>query len=73
MAAAGGPDYPERVPVPATIVCVDCGSTCHLLSHLDPEQPPEQGDIVAYRCEGCGDRWDIVLEEEDEEDDQAAT
>ena len=48
-----------------TIVCVDCGGRCHLLSY-----PPEDGiwlpgDIVAYRCEDCRDRWDLVLPDED--------
>ena len=43
------------------IICVDCGGRCHLLT-----QPPEDGawypgDVVAYRCEDCMDRWDIVL------------
>ena len=46
---------------PATIVCVDCGGTCHLLSHV-PEEGFAPGDVVAYRCEDCRDRWDIVLE-----------
>ncbi|MFT4656813.1 MAG: hypothetical protein ACI8V4_000978, partial [Ilumatobacter sp.] len=27
------------------------------------------GDAVAYRCEDCMDRWDIVLEESDIETD----
>lgn len=59
------PDATE-VDVPATIICVDCGGTCHLLT------PPYQdedgrvgfraGDIVAFRCEDCLDRWDIELE-----------
>ena len=49
-----------------TIVCVDCGGRCHLLSY-----PPEDGiwlpgDIVAYRCEDCRDRWDLVLPDEDD-------
>ncbi len=57
------------MPVPETIVCVDCGSTCHLLTHLDPEEPPEAGDVVAYRCEACNDRWDIVLDDDDVVDD----
>lgn len=26
------------------------------------------GDIVAYRCEDCLDRWDIVLEDDDYDD-----
>ena len=46
--------------VPETIVCVDCGGTCHLLSHRDPEgfRP---GDVVAYRCGECLDRWDVEI------------
>jgi len=24
------------------------------------------GDIVAYRCEDCRDRWDLVLPDEDD-------
>jgi hypothetical protein len=40
---------------------VDCGGRCHLLTH-----PPEDGlwfagDVVAYRCSDCLDRWDLVL------------
>ena len=56
----GGP-----VEAPATIVCVDCGGTCHLMT------PPfddgagatgfRAGDIVAYRCADCLDRWDVEL------------
>ena len=53
--------------IPATIVCVDCGGTCHLLNPPKPDDEFEfePGDTVAYRCEDCADRWDIVLEEED--------
>lgn len=59
--AAGGEPY-----VPESIVCVDCGGTCHLLT-----APPEDrnghtgfrtGDVVAYRCSDCLDRWDLVVE-----------
>jgi hypothetical protein len=46
------------------IVCVDCGGLCHLLSH-EPPEGWEPDDVVAYRCEDCLDRWDIVLEDED--------
>ena len=53
--------------VPATILCVDCGSTCHLITppYEDPDGGPpgfRPGDVVAYRCEDCLDRWDIVVE-----------
>ncbi|MCB1270686.1 MAG: hypothetical protein M9942_10345 [Microthrixaceae bacterium] len=59
----------ERRPVepPQSIICVDCGGTCGLLSRPDTdddgaELPFLSGDVVAYRCADCLDRWDIVLE-----------
>lgn len=50
--------------VPATIVCVDCGGTAHLISY-EPHEGWEPGDVVAYRCADCLDRWDIELDESD--------
>jgi hypothetical protein len=52
---------------PDLITCVDCGGRCHLLSHRETDEYGqvvdfEPGDVVAYRCEDCMDRWDIVLE-----------
>ena len=53
------------------ITCIDCGGRAHLLSRrdVDPEDPGasqwEPGDIVAYRCEDCLDRWDLVLEDDE--------
>ncbi|MEY3616101.1 MAG: hypothetical protein RLZZ518_1103 [Actinomycetota bacterium] len=53
-----------RAETPAEeIVCVDCGGPAHLLT-----PPPEDGiwlagDVVAYRCRDCRDRWDIELVE----------
>jgi len=44
-----------------TIVCVDCGGTCHVLRN--PEEEVSPGDIVPYRCCDCNDRWDIVVPE----------
>ena len=49
---------------PATIVCVDCGGTCHLTSY-EPDEGFEPGDVVAYRCEDCLDRWDVELTDDD--------
>jgi len=49
------------------ITCVDCGGRAHRLSY-EPHEGWEPGDVVAYRCEDCMDRWDIVLEDDDEED-----
>jgi hypothetical protein len=47
---------PEEV-----IVCVDCGGRAHLLTHPPEDGVWEPGEIVAYRCEDCLDRWDLVL------------
>ena len=49
---------------PNEIVCVDCGGPAFLLSP-EPEDGFEAGDVVAYRCRDCWDRWDVELAEED--------
>ena len=49
-----------------TITCVDCGGVCHLLSHPPPDEEFEPGDVVAYRCRDCLDRWDVVLADPDD-------
>jgi len=43
------------------IVCVDCGGRAHLLTQPPEDGVWEPGDVVAYRCEDCRDRWDLVL------------
>ncbi len=60
-------EAPEPLEVPDSITCVDCGGTCGLLTRPrtdddDRELPFVAGDVVAYRCADCLDRWDIVLE-----------
>lgn len=57
------------VRVPTQIICVDCGGTCHLLSPPfeddDGRAGFHAGDIVAYRCSDCLDRWDVELDDSD--------
>ena len=53
-----------ETPLPETIVCVDCGGLCHRLSYA-PDEGFEPGDIVAYRCSDCNDRWDVELDADD--------
>jgi hypothetical protein len=57
---------------PESILCVDCGGTCHLLSRPFEDEDGgigfQAGDIVSYRCSDCLDRWDIELEEGGPED-----
>lgn len=56
------------------IVCIDCGGRAYLLTHPRPEgEPWEPGDIVAYRCADCLDRWDLVLPDDDGAPDSATT
>ena len=57
------------------ITCIDCGGRAHLLTQpdVDPEDGLsavwQPGDVVAYRCEDCLDRWDIVLEDDSADDE----
>lgn len=46
------------------IDCVDCGGRCYLLSHVPPDEGFVPGDVVAYRCSDCMDRWDLVVPDE---------
>jgi hypothetical protein len=48
---------------PQEIVCVECGGTAKLISFLPEDGEVEVGDVLAYRCADCLDRWDIVMED----------
>jgi hypothetical protein len=50
---------------PATIVCVECGGTAHLISYLPDDDRLEDDYPVAYRCSDCGERLDVVWGDED--------
>lgn len=58
--------YPGAVPTPDeklapdTITCVDCGEDARLLSVSDADEHGER--IAVYRCTGCLDRWDVVVD-----------
>lgn len=51
-----------------SIVCVDCGGPCHLITAPREDGRWEVGDVVTYRCRDCRDRWDLILEEDDDQD-----
>ena len=55
--------------VPENITCVDCGGRCHLISYADPDFGFQPGDVVAYRCADCNDRWDVVIDDVDDGND----
>ncbi len=54
----------NKIKPATTIVCVDCGGPASLIT-FEPELGWEIGDVVAYRCRDCLDRWDLVLEADD--------
>ncbi len=54
--------------VPTEIDCIDCGGRCHLLSARDENGGFAPGEIVAYRCEDCLDRWDLQVPDPDSDD-----
>ena len=48
-------------PPDEVITCVDCGGRAHLLTQATEDGSWFAGDVVAYRCRDCNDRWDIEL------------
>lgn len=62
MTSAGDEPFDGPAETPAeSIICVDCGGTAHLLTPIREDDEWLAGDIVAYRCSDCLDRWDIEL------------
>ena len=54
------------------IVCFDCGGRCFLISYAREDGTWLPGDAVAYRCQDCLDRWDLVLPDDwDATDDES--
>ena len=51
------------------IVCVDCGGRCFLITPPREDGRWFEGDIVAYRCQDCRDRWDLVLPDDADVDE----
>jgi hypothetical protein len=47
------------------ITCIDCGGRAFLITPPREDDEWLVGDIVAYRCQDCLDRWALVLEDDD--------
>jgi Zn finger protein HypA/HybF involved in hydrogenase expression len=52
--------------VPETITCVECGAAAGRLTAVPEDEGFLPGDVVAFVCPDCGQRFDIVLEDESE-------
>jgi DNA-directed RNA polymerase subunit RPC12/RpoP len=50
---------------PSTYVCIDCGGTAHLITFLPEDDEVEPGTPLAYRCSDCMERFDVIWEEGD--------
>jgi hypothetical protein len=48
---------------------MECGGTAHLAQPIGPEDVLEAGDVVVYICGECAQRWDVVLDADDVDDD----
>lgn len=48
---------------PVEIICPECGGLAHLLSYLPPDEDPDPGTALAYRCADCLDRFDVVFDD----------
>lgn len=61
---AGRAAYPGGMEAPQTIACVECGAEAGRLTHLPEGEGFIPGDVVAYVCPDCDQRFDLVVEEE---------
>lgn len=60
--------YPWLMDVPESITCVECSGTAHRMGHPPPDVGFSPGDAVTFVCVDCGNRHDIVVE--DDQDDR---
>ena len=47
------------------IDCMECGGRATLVQLIDPETPPQEGDVLVYVCGDCWQRWDVVVDADD--------
>jgi hypothetical protein len=58
------------VPIAERISCMECEGVAVLVQLPDPDETLEPGDVLVYRCPECYQRWDVVVDEADLEDDE---
>jgi hypothetical protein len=44
---------------------MECGGDAVLMQPPAADELLEAGDVLVYRCPDCGQRWDVVLDEDD--------
>ena len=45
-----------------TIACPECGEPARLLTQVVDDESTGR-TVGSYRCTGCGDRWDVIIDE----------
>ena len=53
------------VPIAVQISCMECGGTAVLRQLPSEDDVVEAGDVLTYRCPDCGQRWDVVVDDDD--------
>jgi uncharacterized Zn finger protein len=57
------------VAIAERIACMECGGAAVLQQVPGEDEILEAGDVLVYRCPDCGQRWDVVVDEQDLIDD----
>ena len=57
------------MPIAERISCMECEGIAVLVQLPDPDEMLEPGDVLVYRCPECYQRWDVVVDEADLEDE----
>ncbi len=53
---------------PPQITCIDCLGTASLISYLPEDEEVEPGTSLAYRCHDCLERFDVVIDDDTQEE-----
>ena len=61
--------YGDAMPIAEHIACMECGGEAHLAQPLQPDDDIRAGDVLVYLCGACAQRWDVVVDEDDIDDD----
>jgi hypothetical protein len=57
------------MPISERIACMECGAEAVLQQLPGHDDLLEVGDVLVYRCPQCGQRWDVVVDDDDLRDD----
>ncbi len=50
--------------IPDTLGCTECSGVAHRVGYPAPEEESAEDQVIAYTCQDCGHRMDVVIEPE---------